>query len=74
MALDIEAIAEADGLELVLGQLARQKAARLVPEFGYALVYESLVELIVLVHAVDYRLHRRMTINTLWLGIPRWRL
>ncbi len=51
MALDIEAVAQAHGLELILGQLARQKAARLVPEFGYALVYESLVELIVLVHA-----------------------
>jgi hypothetical protein len=54
MALDIEAISQADGLELIFGQLARQKAARLVPELGYALVYESLVELIVLVHALDY--------------------
>jgi hypothetical protein len=54
MALDIEAVAQAQELELILGQLARQKAARLVPELGYALVYESLVELIVLVHALDY--------------------
>ena len=74
MALDIEAVAQADGLELIFRQLARQEAARLVPEFGYALVYESLVELIVLVHALDYGGVPRSAPKTLWLCIRRYRL
>src|SRR5262249_27474466 len=50
MALNIEAIAQANRLELIFRQLAREKAPRLIPEFGYALIYEGLIELIVLIH------------------------
>jgi hypothetical protein len=74
MALDIEAVTQAEQLEFVFGQLARQKAARLVPELGYALVYEGLVELIVLVHTRNCRFQGGVARNTLWLCIRRHRL
>src|SRR3984957_2391333 len=67
MALDVQAIAKAQKLEFVVGQLAGKKAPRLIPEFGYALIYEGLVELIVLVHAPNYRLRACTPRNTLWL-------
>ena len=56
MALDIQAIAQAQRPELLLGQLARQVAARLVAELRDARIHEGLVKLVVLVHgSIDYR-------------------
>ena len=56
MPLDVQAVAQAQGAELVLGQLAREEPARLIAEFRDALVDERLVELVVLVHGrMDYR-------------------
>ena len=71
MALDVEAVAKAQKLEFVVCQLAREKASRLIPEFGYALIYERLVELIVLVHAMDYMPRAMAARNTLWLCVRR---
>ena len=54
-------------------QLAREEAPRLITELGYALIYERLVELIVLVHGMDYMSPARTARNTLWLcGRRRW--
>ena len=60
MALDIQAIAQAQRPEFLLGQLARQVAARLVAELRDARIHEGLVKLVVLVHGpIDYRRVRR---------------
>ena len=48
--LDVEAVLQPQRPELVLGQLAREKAARLVAELRDALVDDALVEGIVPVH------------------------
>ena len=50
MPLDVQAVAQAQGPELVFRQLARKETPRLVAELGHALVYERLIELIVLIH------------------------
>ena len=56
MALDVQAVAQAQRPELLLGQLAREEAARLVAEFRDALLDEGLVQLVVTVHGrIDYR-------------------
>ncbi len=48
--LDVEAIAESQGTEIVLGQLTREEPLRLVPVLGDALIHERLVDLVVLIH------------------------
>ena len=48
--LQVYAIHEAQRLELVLGQLARDAAADLVAELRHALAHELRVELVVAVH------------------------
>ncbi len=51
VALDVQPVAQAQGLELVLGELAREEAARLVAELRDALVDDRLVDGVVAVHA-----------------------
>ena len=51
MLLDVQAVLQAQRPELVLGQLAGEKAPRLVAELGDALVDDALVEFVVAVHA-----------------------
>src|SRR5882762_5262938 len=48
--LDVEAVPEAQRAELVIGELAREKAPGLVAELGDALVDELLVDFVVKVH------------------------
>ncbi len=50
VALDVEAVAQAQRLELVLAQLAREEAPRLVAELRDPLVHEGLVDGVVAVH------------------------
>jgi hypothetical protein len=50
MQLQIDAVHQAQDLELVLGQLAGEPAAHLVAEFIDALVDQRLVEIVVAVH------------------------
>jgi hypothetical protein len=50
MPLDIQPVAESKGAELVLGQLAGQKPARLITKFSHALVDHRLVDLVVAIH------------------------
>ncbi len=52
MLLDVQAVLQAQRPELVVGQLAGEKAARLVAELGDALVDEALVEVVVAVHVL----------------------
>src|SRR5512135_347304 len=71
MALDVQAIAQAQGPELFLGQLPGEVAARLVAELRDARIHEGLVELVVLVHGrIDYRRTAPVALNTVWLGAP----
>ena len=51
MALDVQAVAQAQRAELVLGQLAGEEAPRLVAELRDALLDERLVDGVVPVHA-----------------------
>ena len=50
VALDVQAVLQAQRPELVLGQLAGEKAPGLVAKLGDALVDEALVEVVVAVH------------------------
>ncbi len=59
MALDVQSVAQAQRAELLLGQLPGEVAARLVAEFRDALIDNCLIQLIVLIHAKDYRGARR---------------
>ena len=53
MALDVEAVLQAQRAELVLGQLAGEVAARLVAELGDPFVDDGVVEVVVAVHGAD---------------------
>jgi hypothetical protein len=50
MLLDVQAVFEAQRAKLVLGQLAAEKALRLVAELVHAAVDDRLIELIVAIH------------------------
>src|SRR5215470_2090310 len=50
MELQVDAVEQAQQLEFVLGQLARQPTAHLVAELGDALVEERPIELVIEVH------------------------
>ena len=52
MALDVEAVLQAQRPELVLGQLAGEEAARLVAELRDPFVHHPLIDLVVLIHAL----------------------
>ncbi len=51
IALDIQAILQAQGPELVLGEFAREETPRLVAELGDPLVDDALIIGVVTVHA-----------------------
>ena len=53
--LDVEPIAKAQRPEFVLGELTRKETPRLIAELRDALIYERLIQLIVAVHAGNYR-------------------
>ena len=50
IALDVEAVAQPQRAELVLGELAVEEAPRLVAELRDALVHQALVDFVVEVH------------------------
>jgi len=50
VALDVEPVPEPQSLELLLRQLARQEAPRLVAELANPVVHQALVDLVVAVH------------------------
>ena len=59
--LQVETIHEPEGLELVLGKLAGEPAADLVPEFCGAVRQHGAIDGIVTVHAVTYFRRMRLT-------------
>jgi len=58
VALDVQAVAQSQRAEFVLGELAREVAARLVAELGDALVDELLVDFVVDVHVRPISIER----------------
>jgi hypothetical protein len=54
--LDVQAVTQPQGFEIVVGQLAREKAARLIAELRDALLDEPLIDGVVPIHAGDCRL------------------
>src|SRR5471032_102396 len=50
VALDVETVLQPQRAEVVLRQFAGKVTARLVAELAYALVYDALVDFVVLVH------------------------
>jgi len=54
VALDVQAVLQPQRPELVLGQLAREEAPRLVAELRHALVDDALVDFVVEIHAAPY--------------------
>ena len=54
--LDVEAVLQAQRPELVLGQLAREEAPRLVAELRDPAVHDRAVEFVVAIHAGPLRL------------------
>jgi len=53
VALDVEAVLQAQRTELVLGQFAGEVAAGLVGELGNALIDDALIVFVVLVHVLS---------------------
>jgi hypothetical protein len=51
--LQVQAVAQAQRPELLLGELPRKVSARLVAELRHALLDKRLVELVVLVHTIS---------------------
>src|SRR5262245_61210098 len=51
--LQIEAIAQAQGAELVLGQLAGEPSLNLLAELRHTLTHEGVVELVITVHRTN---------------------
>jgi len=51
VALDVQPVTQPQRAEFVLGKLAREVSADLVPEFRNALIDQRLVQLVVAVHA-----------------------
>ena len=50
MELEIEPVAQAQGTELILGQLTGKPALDLISELIHALAHEGMVELVIAVH------------------------
>ena len=59
--LQVETIHKPEGLELVLGKLAGEPAADLIPEFSGAVRQHGAIDGIVTVHAVTYFRRMRLT-------------
>ena len=53
--LDVQAVAQAQGPEVVVGQLPGEEAPRLVAELRDALLHEPLVDRVVAIHGADCR-------------------
>ncbi len=49
---DVQAVAQAQGTEIVLRELARQEAARLVAELRYTLLHQPLIDRVVDIHGL----------------------
>ncbi len=56
--LQIETVHQAQGLELILAELARQAACHLIGELGIAVAHKGMVERIVLIHIMPRKRQR----------------
>ena len=54
--LDVQAVTQPQGLEIVVGQLPGEEPPRLVAELRDALLHEALIDRIVAIHGGDCRL------------------
>ena len=66
MALDVQAVAQPQRTEVVLGELPGEEALRLVAELRDALLDEPLIDRVVPIHAGDSRPAARRA--EIWIG------
>jgi len=65
--LDVEAVAQAYGLELVFAELAGEETPRLVAEFRNTLIHEGLIQVIISIHDRGLYAAAANGLNTVWL-------